>query len=244
MQLPYVGSTAAACRIAWDKPSAKAAVRAAGLRTPDWIALPEATFRELGAAPVLDRLVERFGLPLMVKPAEGGSALGVTRVTSADQLPNAMVGCFSYSRTALIERYVEGVEVAVTVLDDGSGARALPAIEIEAASGVFDYAARYTSGMTTYHAPARLNEVTAERLSAAAVRTHDVLGLRDISRFDAIVTAEGDIQFLEVNVAPGMTETSLFPMAVAAAGDDVARTCETLARRAIQRSNRIAANGH
>lgn len=239
IDVPYVGSSAAACRVAWDKPTAKTTVRAAGLRTPDWVALPETTFRELGASAVLDRLVARFGLPLMVKPAEGGSALGVTRVSGAEELPNAMMGCFSYSRTVLIERYVEGVEVAVSVLDDGTGPRPLPAIEIVPESGVFDYAARYTSGMTTYHTPARIAEVTAERLGDAAVRTHAALGLRDVSRFDAIVTAEGDIQFLEVNVAPGMTETSLFPMAVAAAGDDLAHACAALVRRAADRSGRV-----
>jgi D-alanine-D-alanine ligase len=110
----YVGSDAAACRMAWDKPTAKAVVAAAGLTTPDWVALPHSTFRELGAAVVLDRIVERFGLPLMVKPAQGGSALGARVVRSATELPAAMVSCLSYGDTVLLEPYVEGVEVAVS----------------------------------------------------------------------------------------------------------------------------------
>ena len=240
LDVPYVGSSAVASRSAWDKPTAKAAVQAAGMATPDWVALPQTTFRELGANGVLARLVDRFGLPLMVKPAQGGSALGAALVTEVDDLPGAMVGCFSYGDTVLVERYVRGVEVAVSVLDDGTGPRALPAVEIVASTGIFDYASRYTPGMTTYHTPARLEPDVAERLAQAAVRAHETLGLRDLSRFDAIVDAHGEIQFLEVNVAPGMTETSLFPMAVAGGGLDLGTVCVQLLQVAAARSARSA----
>jgi D-alanine-D-alanine ligase len=233
---PYVGSTAGACRVAWDKPNAKAAVRSAGLGTPDWVALPHATFRELGAAAVLDRIVARFGVPLMVKPAQGGSALGAVQIRDADELPAAMVSCLSYGDTVLIEPYVDGVEVAVSVVDLGSGPQPLPAVEIVPASGVFDYASRYTAGMTTYHTPARLPAETAARVAEAAVRAHTVLGLRDLSRTDAIVTADGAVEFLEVSVSPGMTETSTLPMAVEAAGLDFGQVCGALLARAARRS--------
>ncbi|HVC72697.1 MAG TPA: D-alanine--D-alanine ligase, partial [Mycobacteriales bacterium] len=189
--VPYVGSDAAACRMAWDKPTAKTIVHAAGLATPDWVALPHSTFRELGAAMVLDRIVERFGLPLMVKPAQGGSALGARVIRSATELPAAMVSCLSYGDTVLLEPYVEGVEVSVSVVELGAGPVALPAVEIVPTSGVFDYAARYTAGMTTYHTPARLPSAAAEAVAEAAVRAHEELGLRDVSRTDAIVTADG-----------------------------------------------------
>jgi D-alanine-D-alanine ligase len=232
---PYVGSSAAACRIAWDKPNAKAAVRAAGLRTPDWVALPHATFRELGAPAVLDRIVARFGLPLMVKPTQGGSALGAQQIRDADELPNAMVTCLSYGHEVLIEPYVDGVEVAVSVIDLGAGPQALPAVEIVPSSGVFDFASRYTAGITTYHTPARLPAETAARVAEVAVRAHTVLGLRDLSRTDAIVTPDGSVEFLEVNVSPGMTDTSLLPMAVEEAGLDLGEVCGTLLRRAAQR---------
>lgn len=233
--VPYVGSDAAACRMAWDKPTAKAIVRAAGLATPDWVALPHSTFRELGATVVLDRIVHRLGLPLMVKPAQGGSALGARVVSAAADLPSAMVSCLSYGDTVLIEPYVDGVEVAVSVVDLGSGPVALPAVEIVPASGVFDYAARYTAGMTTYHTPARLSESAAAAVAEVAVRAHAALGLRDLSRTDAIVTGDGAVQFLEVNVSPGMTETSMLPMSVEAAGLELGEVCATLLNRAASR---------
>jgi len=233
--VPYVGSDAAACRMAWDKPTAKAIVHAAGLTTPDWVALPHSTFRELGAAVVLDRIVERFGLPLMVKPAQGGSALGARVIRSAAELPAAMVSCLSYGDTVLLEPYVEGVEVSVSVVDLGAGPVALPAVEIVPTSGVFDYAARYTAGMTTYHTPARLPSAATDAVAAAAVRAHEALGLRDVSRTDAIVTADGVVQFLEVNVSPGMTATSMLPMSIEAAGLEPGEVIATLLERAATR---------
>jgi D-alanine-D-alanine ligase len=216
--VPYVGSPAAACRVAWDKPAAKSVVRSAGMATPDWVALPHSTFRELGAGAVLDLIVARLGLPLMVKPASGGSALGAQKVSRVEDLPAAMVSCFAYGDTVMVERYVEGVELALSVIDLGDGPAALPAVEIAPQSGVFDYTARYTPGLTEYHSPARIPDDVAARATAMAVEVHRELGLADLSRTDAIVSPDGEVQFLEVNVSPGMTETSMFPMAVEAAG--------------------------
>lgn len=226
--IPFVGTAAGACRLAWDKPSAKATVRAAGGDTPDWVALPHATFRELGASAILGLMVARLGLPLMVKPAQGGSALGVERIAAAADLPAAMVSCFAYGDTVLVERFVAGVEVAVSVLDGPDGPRALPPVEIEPASGVFDYAARYTPGMTGYHTPARLPAATLRAVEELALTVHRTLGLRDLSRTDAIVDADGTVHFLEVNVSPGMTETSMLPMSVTAAGLELGSTLRGL----------------
>ena len=103
-------------------------------------------------------------------------------------------------------------------LDLGEGPEALPAVEIAPESGVFDYTARYTPGMTEYHSPARVSDEVAARAAAVALRVHEVLGLAGLSRTDAIVTPDGEVHFLEVNVSPGLTETSMFPMAVEAAG--------------------------
>ncbi|HET7406885.1 MAG TPA: D-alanine--D-alanine ligase [Mycobacteriales bacterium] len=235
MGLPYVGSDAAACRLAFDKPSAKAAVRAAGLLTPGSVALPHATFRELGASVVLDRIVERLGLPLMVKPARGGSALGAGVVRTREELPSAMVGCFSYGEVALVEAFVTGVEVAVSVIDTGSGPVALPATEITPLEGAFDYAARYTAGMTEYHCPARLTPEEASAAADAALTAHRALGLRDLSRTDLIV-ADGVAHFLEVNVSPGMTETSLLPLSADAADIDLGTLCRDLLQQAAGRA--------
>ncbi|MEV3980750.1 D-alanine--D-alanine ligase [Nonomuraea sp. NPDC049758] len=235
LDVPYVGAGPDACRVAFDKPTAKAVVRSVGLRTPESVTLPRETFHDLGATVVLGRIIDRLGLPLFVKPARGGSALGASIVRTAEDLPAAMVGCFAYGDTALIERYVEGVEVSVSVVDLGEGPVALPAVEIVPDAGVYDYAARYTAGHTEFFAPARLSAAAAEACARMAVTAHTALGLRDISRTDLIVDAADDPHFLEVNVAPGMTETSLLPMAAEAAGRDLGDLCRTLLQNAAHR---------
>jgi D-alanine-D-alanine ligase len=236
LSVPYVGSTAAASRSAFDKPTAKAVAAAAGLRTPASVTLPRETFHDLGGSAVLERVMARLGLPLFVKPARGGSALGATRVLTPAELPNAMMTCFGYGDTALVEQFVPGTEVAVGVLDLGDGPRALPPVEIHPLGGSYDYAARYTAGQTEFFVPARLPADLLAIASDAAVTAHQALGLRDLSRTDLIVSGH-DVFFLEVNVAPGMTETSTLPMALAAAGRDLGVTCRELLRIAATRGD-------
>jgi D-alanine-D-alanine ligase len=226
--VPYVGSTADACRLAFDKPVAKDLVARAGLATPASVTLPRETFHDLGAGAVLDRIVAHLGLPLFVKPARGGSALGAGPVRTAGELPAAMISCFAYGDTALVERFAHGREIAVSVIDLGDGPRALPAVEIVPEGGWFDYAARYTAGRTEYYVPARLSQESARAVADAAITAHVALGLRDLSRSDLIVDPSGEVLFLEVNVAPGMTETSMLPMALAAAGRDFGVLCRDL----------------
>ncbi|SDN25879.1 D-alanine--D-alanine ligase family protein [Allokutzneria albata] len=233
--VPFVGTDSRACRRAWDKPTAKAELARSGLATPDWVVLPHSTFRVLGAQAVLDSLVDRLGLPLILKPDQGGSALGARVVREAAELPAAMVGCLAYGDTVMAERYIEGVEVAVSVVDGPDGPTALPAVEIVPESGLYDYAARYTAGLTHYHAPARLSEAEAKAVGELAVAAHRLLGLRDVSRTDAIVAADGTVHFLEVNVSPGLTETSLLPMAVEAAGRSLGEVFAGLVEKAIAR---------
>jgi D-alanine-D-alanine ligase len=234
--VPYVGCDARTARLAWDKPSAKAVLRESGINTPDWVALPHDRFSELGAAAVLDRIVERLGVPLMVKPAQGGSGLGASVVRAASELSAAMVGCFAYDSTAVVEHYVAGADIAVSVVDLGEGPVALPAVEIVPRDGLYDYAARYTAGLTTWHAPARLSPSVAETVAETAIAAHTALGLRDLSRVDLIVDADGVAHVLEVNVSPGMTETSLLPLAVGAAGMDLGKVLYGLVERAVTRA--------
>lgn len=215
--LPMLGTGARASRVAWSKPIAKTVVARAGLPTPEFVTLPQTLFRELGAHRILDAIVARLGLPLAVKPSRGGSALGVTIVTAVEQLPGAMVECFSYSDTAMVEKGVVGTELAISVLDTGEGPFALPAVEI-VTDGPYDYDARYNPGRTEYFAPARLSDEVAAAAATVAIRAHEALGLSRLSRTDVIVDQAGTPWFLEVNVAPGMTETSLLPQAAAAAG--------------------------
>ncbi|GLZ01648.1 D-alanine--D-alanine ligase [Actinoplanes sp. NBRC 103695] len=234
--VPYVGCDARASRLAWDKPSAKSMLREAGIPTPDWVALPHDRFSELGAVAVLDRIASRLGLPLMVKPAQGGSGLGAAVVREAAALPAAMVGCFGYDSTALVERYIPGTGVAVSIVDLGEGPQALPAVEIVPRNGVYDYAARYTAGLTTWHAPARLDEPVAARVAETALAAYKALGLRDLSRVDLIVDADGNPHVLGANVSPGMTETSLLPLALQAADLKFGSVLTSLVMRAVTRS--------
>lgn len=234
--LPYVGSRPSACRAAFDKPVAKAVVARVGIRTPAGVTLPHETFRELGAAAVMEALVAKVGLPLIVKPARGGSALGCSVVREAGALPQAMVNAYAYGDTALVEQFVVGTEVAVPVVDTGSGPRALPVVSIEPDGGVYDYTARYTAGSTEFNVPAKLTDEVAAACAQVAVAAHEALGLRDLSRSDLIVDPDGQVWFLEVNVAPGLTETSTVPLSVTAAGLDLGDLVADLVRAAIVRS--------
>lgn len=218
----YVGSTPDACRLAFDKPVAKTCVARAGVRVPASFALPHSTFRELGAKPVLSALGSRIGFPLVVKPTRGGSSLGVTIVKKASELSSAMVNCFAYGDTAMVEQFIVGTELAVSVVEDASGEpTALPVVEVVPDGGFYDYTARYTAGSTEFFVPSRLPEEIQARAQEVAVTVHRTLGLRHWSRSDVIVDANGDVWFLEVNVAPGQTETSTYPQAVQAAGREL-----------------------
>ena len=231
--IPYVGSTADATRLAWDKPTAKVVVARAGVPTPRSITLPRDTFRELGASAVLDVITAELTGPLVVKPAQGGSAQGVSIVDSVDDLPRAMVNAYTYSDVALIEQKIVGTEIAVSIIDTGDGPVALPAIEIEPVSGVYTFEARYTAGETRYYAPARISDEIAARAADVAIKAHVALGLRHISRIDLIVDAAGTPWFLEASTMPGLTETSLFPLALEAAGHDVGWVYYALAQAAV-----------
>ncbi|WP_062212925.1 D-alanine--D-alanine ligase [Streptomyces sp. NBRC 109706] len=228
---PYVGAAPGACRTAFDKSVAKEIVARRGISTPASVTLPKAAFHDLGARALMARIVERLGLPLFVKPRVGGSAFGVTFVERAEGLPEALMTCFGHHDEALVEQAVAGTEIAVAVADLGEGPRALPAVEI-AATGLYDYAARYTAGAVRFHAPARIEPAVAAEAARVAVLAHRALGLRHLSRTDAIVTASGGIQVLETNVAPGLTDTSTYPIAVEAAGLDFGLFCRDLAAHA------------
>ncbi|MGJ4845512.1 MULTISPECIES: D-alanine--D-alanine ligase family protein [unclassified Leifsonia] len=231
--IPFVGSRTDASRLAWSKPTAKTIVERAGVATPPSVALPKETFRELGANSVLATVLDGLGTPLVVKPAQGGSAQGVTIVEQADELPRAMVDAYTYADVALIERKVTGVEVSVAVIDTGDGPEALPAVEIEPVSGAYTFDARYNAGETRFYVPARLDDEAAAAVASAATTAHVALGLRHLSRIDLIVDEAGVPWFLEANVLPGLTETSIMPQAIAASGRDLGDVYAALALAAI-----------
>jgi D-alanine-D-alanine ligase len=239
--VPFVGSIGSACRVAFDKSIATTVVAEAGIATPTQVALPHEIFRELGARALMAALADQIGFPMMVKPSRGGSALGASKVSRPEELPAAMVGAYAYGPVAVIEEFIEGTEVTVTVADRGEGPAALPAVEIRPESGVYDYESRYTAGATRFLCPAEIEESLAEACAGLARTVHDVLGLRDLSRTDLIITPDGTPTFLEVNVAPGMTETSAVPLAVEAAGWSLGKMCADLVRVAARRGGRVPA---
>jgi D-alanine-D-alanine ligase len=195
-------------------------------------------FKEMGAASALDLVPDAVGgFPLVVKPTKQGSALGLTRVDDPAGLPEALLTALSFGDAALVEQWVDGCELAVSVLDGPEGPEVLPPVEMVAKSGLFDFTAMYTRGETEYFCPARLSEKAAREVVELAARCHTLLGCRDVSRVDMVVDATGRPFVLEVNTSPGMTETSLLPMAAEAAGIDFPSLVDRLARSAHERSH-------
>lgn len=212
--IPFTGPGVAACGRCMDKVLAKHALRAAGVPTPDWFAFNETAFRELGAADALGGLEERLGFPLVVKPSRGGSALGIKFAENWFDVPEALVSAFSYDDRVLLERFVDGRELAVSVLGD----EPLPIVEVIPRVGDrYDFEARYEIGRTSFVCPAELRGDETEAVTEVALRAYAALGCSGFSRVDLILAAEGP-QVLEVNAIPGLTDTSLLPQAAEAAG--------------------------
>ena len=216
LDLPYTGPGVAACALCMDKVAAKHAIRAAELPTPDWAAFNATAFRELGAADTLDEIEDRLGFPLVVKPAGQGSSLGVEFASGRNDVPEALVAAFSYDDRVLLERYVKGRELAVSLL----GGEPLPVVEaIPRDQDFFNFEARYEIGRTEYVCPAELGGQQTTRVQELAALTYETLGCSGFARVDLMLGESGP-EVLEVNAIPGLTDTSLLPMAAEAAGID------------------------
>jgi D-alanine-D-alanine ligase len=220
MGIPYTGSGVSACIRASDKVLAKHAMRDAGIPTPDFFAFSETAFKDLGAAAALPAIEERLEFPIVVKPAGQGSALGIKFARTADDVPAALVAAFSYDNKVLLERHVVGRELAVSVIDDGSGPRVLPIVEaVPKEEDFYDFEARYEIGRTEFVCPAELTEEVSARASELAIEVYSLLGCAGFARVDLMLeTDTGALFVLEANAIPGMTETSLLPQAAEAAG--------------------------
>jgi D-alanine-D-alanine ligase len=214
LDLPFTGPGAAACARCMDKVLAKDAIAEAGLPTPDWFAFNQTAFREFGAADALGRLEENLGFPLVVKPSRGGSSLGVKFAAAAGEVPQALVSAFSYDDRVLLERYVDGRELAVSILGD----QPLPVVEAILLNGDrYDFEARYEIGRTRFSCPAELNAEEERSVTEAALATYRQLGCSGFARIDLILADDGP-WLLEANAIPGLTDTSLLPQAAEAAG--------------------------
>ncbi|HWR56144.1 MAG TPA: D-alanine--D-alanine ligase [Negativicutes bacterium] len=216
LDIPYTGSGVLASALAMDKAMSKKIFLASGVPTP------AATFfgaaeRAAGSMALSKDVLADFALPVVVKAATQGSSIGVTIVDRPDTLAAAIDEAFGYSETVVVEQFIAGREVTVTVLGN-ERPEALPIIEIAPKTGRYDYQSKYTKGATEYIVPARLAPEVYAALQKSAVKAHRALGCKGVSRVDFIVGPDGKFYALEVNTIPGMTETSLVPKAAAAAG--------------------------
>jgi D-alanine-D-alanine ligase len=238
LDIPYTGPGVAACGRCMDKIAAKNELREAGIPTPDWFAFNATAFRELGAADALEQIEARLGFPLVVKPASGGSALGVKLVAEVSGMPEALLAAFSYDDRVLLERYVRGRELAVSVL----GSEALPIVEAIPREGdLYDFEARYEIGRTEFVCPAELDSGTEAAVNEAALRAFEVLGCSGFARVDLMLGDTGP-ELLEVNAVPGLTDTSLLPQAAEAAGLGFDELVERVLALALERRTSAAAS--
>jgi len=230
--IPYTGPGVAACGRCMDKVAAKHELREAGIPTPDWVAFNATAFQELGAADTLEEIEARLGFPLVVKPAGQGSSLGVEFAAAREQVPAALLAAFSYDDRVLLERYVEGRELAVGIL----GSDPLPVVEaVPREEDFFNFEARYEIGRTEYVCPAELEPAATAEIQQVASRTYETLGCSGFARVDLILGSDGP-QVLEVNAIPGLTDTSLLPMAAEAAGLSFERLVERMIALALEGS--------
>ena len=222
--VPFAGSGRLGCTLAMDKEVTKELLRGAGIPTPDWIA---------GTAS-LEEVEAILGFPVIVKPASGGSTLGLTLVEEPGGFEGAVEAALHYGERILFERYVRGREFTVGIL----GHRALPVGEIIPAHPIFDYECKYQPGLAEEIFPADLPEAVAERLSALGLRVHGILRLRDFSRVDFIVDEAGEPWCLEANALPGLSARSLVPRAATAAGIPFPEFCDRIVHIAARRCGR------
>ena len=215
LDIPYTGSGVVACVRATDKVLAKHLMIEAGIPTPEFFAFSETAFRELGAADALPAIEERLEFPIVVKPSSQGSALGIKFARSASDVPAALVAAFSYDSRVLLERHIDGRDLAVSILDG----EPLPVVEaVPVGDGFYDFEARYEIGRTEFVCPAELPDGVTEQAQELAVRTYRLLGCSAFGRVDLMLGGDGELTVLEANPIPGLTETSLLPQAAEAAG--------------------------
>jgi D-alanine-D-alanine ligase len=239
--VPYTASGPSACLRCMDKVLAKHAMRDAGIPTPEFHAFAQAAFGELGAAKALPAIERALAFPIVVKPAAQGSALGIKLARRPEDVPAAIVAAFSYDTKVLLERHVEGRDIAVSVLEGPDGPQALPLVEAIPAAGDYDFEARYEIGRTRFTCPADVPAAVAERAAELALATYEALGCYGFARVDLMLDAvTGELSVLEANAIPGLTETSLLPLAAEAAGISFDALIDRVLELAVRRDSRPA----
>lgn len=223
LHVAYTGSGPDASRIGLDKVESRRRFEQAGLTVPSWELVRAAS------SAVREAVRARFPYPVVIKPTNQGSSIGVSLVSSDEELASAVHEASRYDDRLLIEAFVEGREVTVGIVDR----EALPVVEVKTRHAFFDYTAKYTPGQTEYLVPARLPASAARRAQAAGLRAHEALGCRHLSRVDMIFNAAWEPVVLEVNTIPGFTATSLLPKAAACVGVSYDALCDRIVRLAL-----------
>lgn len=246
LDIPFVGSTASVCRKTWNKaflPSVMEGYRASGQEAasaswPHGVCIARDAFKDMGVATALDLVPERIpgGFPVAVKPACGGSAMGVHKVERATYLGEAILDALSYDNEVIIEQWIEGVELAVSILGEGWNAQALPPVEIVPRSGLYTTEARMSTDAVEFFAPVRDSSLSPNELDAQAIRAeieraalevYRAYEVRDLGRVDLIWDG-AQARILEIDISPGMTELSLFPAACSATDISLAEVFDDL----------------
>ena len=231
--IPYTGSGPLSSIRCMDKDYAKRAARAAGIPSPTFRTFFRRAMNEMGAAAALDTAANTLGYPLAVKPAHEGSGFGLSRVEESDELLDAVYEAFGYDAKILLERWVDGTEVSVPILEPaGEEPRALGLVEIRPRGGAYNFEAKYTPGATDFAIPAEIPPEAAANLEETALATYRALGCSGYARVDTIL-ADDTPWVIDVKTIPGFTETSTFPLAAEVAGISFESLVETILEAAL-----------
>ena len=225
-EMPYTGSGMIASVSCMDKVITKRMLRDAGISTPACLIVNK---KESG---IKKKIMQRFSLPVVIKPASQGSSIGVEIVKEENQLDEALANAFKYSRDILVEEFISGKELTVSMMQKDGEVVALPVIHIAPHSGTYDYHSKYTKGATEYICPADLDEETTKKVQEISKQAYEVLGCSGVARADVMLDEEGNGYVLEINTVPGMTATSLVPKAAAAAGISFPELCNIILQSA------------
>ncbi|MDH3890049.1 MAG: D-alanine--D-alanine ligase [candidate division Zixibacteria bacterium] len=230
--IKFTGSNMAACAVSMDKAITKRLCENESIPTPKWeqFRMPEGRVPDGLAAGI----VERFNLPIIVKPNDSGSTVGLTKVEHPDEIQDALKLALAESPDILVEQYIDGREITVALLDG----RTFPVVEIIPKSGLYDYEAKYTEGGSKYICPAEIPQSIAEGVQAAAARLFGVIGCAGLARVDFMLSGDGIFYCLELNSVPGMTDLSLVPMAAKADGIDFPQLMQMALDSALGNRNR------
>lgn len=210
LAIPYTGCGVMTSALTMDKMRTKMLWKAFGLPIADMVIVHKSQFAELDC----EAVVKKLGLPLMVKPSQEGSSVGLTKVKTLDELQGAVAYALQFDETVLIEEWLAGDEFSVPVLDG----EVLPAVKIVPEGEFYDYEAKYVSDNTQYFCPAGLSEEREQEIRALVKRAYDIVGCRGWSRIDVMSDAQGNFRLVEVNTTPGMTSHSLFPKSAKTVG--------------------------